>query len=109
KMGSCIWNIAEPVIRQKWGLTSDKILWLYEAMIRPIITYGCLIWGHSITAKKDGIRKLKSIQRKVFLGMTQTLRSTSTSGLEAVLGITPLDLYIKENAKKSNEEQIYSP
>ncbi|QQP37800.1 Uncharacterized protein FKW44_018195, partial [Caligus rogercresseyi] len=98
---SRIWNMAKAVIGQKWGLTSDKILWLYEAMIRPIITYGCLIWGHSITAKKDGIRKLKSIQRKVLLGMTQTLRSTPTSGLEAVLGITPLDLYIKEHATKS--------
>ncbi|QQP50268.1 Uncharacterized protein FKW44_011212 [Caligus rogercresseyi] len=33
--------------------------------------------------------------------MTHTLRSTPTSGIEAVLGITPLDLYIQAHATKS--------
>eukprot|EP00096_Caligus_rogercresseyi_P006240 TRINITY_DN2254_c0_g1_i1.p1 TRINITY_DN2254_c0_g1~~TRINITY_DN2254_c0_g1_i1.p1 ORF type:complete len:273 (+),score=-11.16 TRINITY_DN2254_c0_g1_i1:268-1086(+) len=35
------------------------------------------------------------------MSMTHTLRSTPTSGIEAVLGITPLDLYIQAHATKS--------
>ncbi|XP_040567952.1 uncharacterized protein [Lepeophtheirus salmonis] len=77
---SRIWNMVKAVIGQKWGLASEKVLWLYEAMVRAIISYGCLIRGHSITTKKSAIKILNKIQRKVLLAMTQTLRSTPTAG-----------------------------
>ncbi|XP_040582163.1 uncharacterized protein [Lepeophtheirus salmonis] len=95
------WNMVKAVIGQKWGLTSQKVLWLYEAMVRPIISYGCLIWGHSITTKKSAIKILNKIQRKILLAMTQTLRSTPTAGMESVLGIIPLDLFLQSQATKS--------
>ncbi|QQP52550.1 Uncharacterized protein FKW44_004731 [Caligus rogercresseyi] len=42
--------------------------------------------------------------------MTHTLRSTPTSGIEAVLGITPLDLYIQAQCNKVKmENKVLSP
>uniref|UniRef100_A0A0K2SVH6 Uncharacterized protein n=1 Tax=Lepeophtheirus salmonis TaxID=72036 RepID=A0A0K2SVH6_LEPSM len=70
-------------------------------MLRLIMSYQCLVWGHASTTKKSVRKILNTIQRKSLLGITHTFRSTPTVGMEAVLGIAPMDIYIKEQVTKS--------
>ncbi|XP_071743597.1 uncharacterized protein [Lepeophtheirus salmonis] len=81
---SRIWNMAKAIKGQKWGITSDKVIWLYEARIRPVVPYGCLVWEHAITIKKCARKILNTIQRKALLGMTHTFQSPATAVMEAV-------------------------
>ena len=102
KAAKCIriWNMAKAVIGRDWGLTSEKITWIYEVMVRPIIAYGSLVWAHVID-KKSCMRILNSIQRKALLSLTKAQRSTPTAGMEVILGIPPLDLHIKAQATQT--------
>ena len=83
-------NLANAAIGQKWGFTPDKALWVYTAMARSVSTYGALVWAQHIT---DSIKnRLQRLQRKALLGMSHSMRSTPTAGMEVVAGLLPLDL-----------------
>ncbi len=82
------------VIRRTWGLTPDKVSWLYKAIIRPKVTYGAVVWASRLTEGES--KKLRSLQRLALVATTQPLRSAPTAGLEVMMGWTPLDLHAKE-------------
>ena len=33
------------LIGDQWGLSPDKIMWIYNTIIKPIITYACVTWA----------------------------------------------------------------
>ena len=43
--GIKILNAAKNMINKSWGLNPQKSKWIYTAIVRPTITYGCHIWG----------------------------------------------------------------
>ena len=92
-------NLTKAIIGQTWGMNPEKVLWIYTALIRPIISYGCLVWAKSLT--KSMLRGLKRVQRQALLSMASPLRSTPTSGMEAAIGLTPLDLFVQAEAMKA--------
>ena len=89
-----ILNLANAAVGQKWGFNPERALWVYTAMARPTVTYGSIVWSPRIT---EGNRaKLNKLQRKALLSMSASMRSTPTAGMEAVLGLIPLDLCAQE-------------
>ncbi len=82
------------LVSRTWGLSPQKMEWIYKSVIRPKLAYGAVVWAHNITKVID--KKLNGIQRLAMLPITQPLRSTPTAGLEAMLGWMPLSLYIEE-------------
>ena len=69
------------------------VYWLYISIVRPILTYGALVWWTA--TRRATIRKeLAGVQRMACIGM----RTTHTAGLEIILGLQPLDLVIKKCA-----------
>ena len=92
-------NITRAAAGKYWGLDASKLLWIYTAISRPILTYGSLVWAHSINS--TNIKKLNSLQRTILKALCSPLRSSPTSGLEAMIGLIPLDLHIKSEALKS--------
>lgn len=90
---------AKSIIGQNWGLNPEKILWIHTAIVRPTISYGSLVWARSIN---DTMRSsLSRVQRHALLAMAPTLRSTPTAGMEAALGLLPLDLHVESEALKA--------
>lgn len=82
---------------KNWGLKPNVIYWLYTAIIRPILCYGCHIWHERV--KIESIRNdLQHVQRMVLLGVTGAMSTTATAALEVLLSITPIDLYIEQEA-----------
>ena len=83
-----------------WGLIPKISHWLYISVVRPILTYGCIVWWPALlrtTARK----RLTAVQRSACLGTSGALRSTPTEALECMLNLTPIDLHVKELAAKS--------
>ncbi len=96
---SKILSLAKSVIGQQWGLSMEKLLWVYQAMVKPIVLYGCLTWVSSMTETMR--KKLEKLQRKALLCLTASMRSTPTAGMEVVLGLPPLDLEAEREATAS--------
>ena len=69
--------------------------WTYTGIVRPKITYGCMIWGHKINLKKHG-KQLNRLNRIASTSATAIERTTPQASLEMMTNILPLDLHIKE-------------
>ena len=82
-------------IGQLWGPSPALIRWAYTGMIRPIITYGSIIWSHRAERFKIELRKL---QRLAMLATSHILKSSPTEGLEVIMGLPPLHLYCEYTA-----------
>lgn len=80
-----------------WGLSSKMIYWMYIMIVRPIITYGAIVWWPKVQ-QKSIMNKLTSLQRLACLGITGAMRSCPTAAMEALIGLTPLHIYIKKSA-----------
>lgn len=87
-------------IGPKWGLKPKVLMWIYKAIVRPILTYGSLSWC-TATMTKARMSVLGRVQRTALLGITGAMRSTGTSSLEALLNVEPIDLYIQASALKT--------
>ena len=85
---------------KSWGLDSRIILWLYTAIVRPILTYGIIVWWH-VLQKNTYCKNLTKIQRLACLSVTGAISSTPTQSLEVLLNLLPMDIYGKNVAAKS--------
>jgi hypothetical protein len=81
-----------------WGLQPKVVYWLYVSIIRSSITFASLVWWpgcQTASAKKQ----LSRIQRSACLGITGAMRITSTSALEVLTCLPPLDLVVQSEAR----------
>ena len=93
-------NLTKQAIGREWGLSPQKVMWVYNSIVKPQISYGALVWANKIN--KTLRKKLDSVQRLALLSCTHSMRSTPTAGMEAILGVIPLALYCKEVALKAS-------
>ncbi|XP_048484155.1 uncharacterized protein LOC105391530 [Plutella xylostella] len=94
-MGSCC-----RLVGKKWGLKPKLTLWLYEAVVRPMVTYGCVVW-HRKTQQKTCQDVLSSLQRLACLMATGAIRSTPTAAMEAMLNLSPLHIHVQKEARSA--------
>jgi hypothetical protein len=80
-----------------WGPTPAITLWLYNGIVRPAITYGAAVWAHR-ASHSGNAHKLKRVQRLGMLRVSPMRRNTPTAGLEVILDVPPLSLYIQSLA-----------
>lgn len=81
----------------RWGLGPKVVHWLYTAIVRPILTYGVLVWWTAME-KNCYFNKLTRIQRAACVSITGAISSTPTAALEVMLHLLPLDLYCRSQA-----------
>ena len=99
KKGLKILNLASACVGQKWGLTPRRVLWIYQMLVKPVISYGSIVWSTYLT--EGNIKRLRTVQRNAMMLMTASMRSTPTEGMEVVLGLLPLDLHAQQEATKA--------
>ena len=78
-------------IGKKWGLTPKLVLWIYKAIVEPILLYAVFVWWPSLT-KACNTKRLEKVQRSALLGISGAMRTTSSIALNALLNILPIDL-----------------
>ena len=89
---------AKSAFGKLWGPVPEAIKWIYEAMVKPIILYGSVVWAHKIP---KNFAPLKRIQRLAMLCTGSYPRSTRTYGLEIIRVYIPLDIQAKLEATKA--------
>ena len=77
-----------------WGPTPAQIRWIYMSIIRPSITYGCLIWG-KVTRYKYFLQTAEKLQRMALMPMAPIRTHSPTIGMEMLAFVPPLDLFVK--------------
>ena len=81
----------------RWGLNPKIMEWLYTSVIRPILAYGSIVTAGALDTKLH-IKKLNKIQRLACTMILNATHSTPTAGMEAILGLQPLHIYMKTKA-----------
>ncbi len=90
-------NKTKNLVGKEWGLNPSRALWIFEAIIRPKLTYGCLVWSHSLNQTNNNL--LNRVQRLGLMGASHSLRSTPLAALEMILGVLPICLHISALAE----------
>ena len=85
---------------KSWGLEPNKTRWLYLQVVLSTLAYSCFLWAHKLTTKKS-IRLLESVQKLASIKITMGFKTTPLCTLNALAGLTPIDIKIKELAIKS--------
>ncbi len=100
KKAYAVLAMCKKVIFPNYGAEPRMIKWMYEQLVRPVITYGCSIWIKAIDFKKN-VKKLEQVQRTACLYGTGALKYTMTQSMELISDITPIHLQIKEKSMKT--------
>ncbi len=77
-------------VGQLWRPNPYLMRWVVTGIVLPKITCGDIVWANRATNYK---KHFDRVQRLGLLAMAHICRSTPTAGLEAILGIMPLDLH----------------
>lgn len=99
KACAAFWQCRRAVGRS-WGLSPRISLWLYTAVIRPMLCYAAIVWWPRVRQRTTASR-LEHVQRLACLCATGAMKTTPTAAMEAILCITPLNLFIEEAALRT--------
>ena len=91
--------IIKPAINSIYGLSPARMLWIYKQILLPRITYGAIVWGHSLTIEQQ--HTLRSLESMVFRYFAQIWRSTPTASLEVIMNLKPAHLEVLSTAIKT--------
>ncbi len=80
-----------------WGCPPKQTRWLYTGIVRPAITYGCIVWMR-VCSQQWFLKEAGRLNRLALLSLGNFRRGTPTAGLEIIAYLPPLDLVIKKEA-----------
>lgn len=87
-------------IGKSWGLSPKYILWIYEAIVKPMLSYAAFIWWQGCGTQTIK-NKLNHLQRVASLCITGAMRTTPQAALDTLLNLPQLDVYIEAEASKT--------
>ena len=61
KKTNCIVMQCKRIIGATWGTNPHQSKWVYTAIVRPIISYECVVWVNALATKKN-VGKLNKVQ-----------------------------------------------
>ena len=88
-------NISRSAFGSFWGPSPKLTKWIFDCVVRPVITYGSHVWSHGLKETSKSFQTLNKIQRLALLPLAPIRVKTPTAGLEIITGTLPLDLHIK--------------
>ena len=99
--------VARRLVDNNWGLSPDKMAWVYQAIVRPSLDYSCDVWLPPGECPKWLITELDKLQRLALVAITNCMYTTPTRALERLTNIMPLRLHLKQKAQ-STVARIYN-
>ena len=91
--------VLKPAIDNIYGLSPARMLWIYKQILLPRLTYGALVWGHSLTIEQQ--HTIKSLESLTFRYFAQIWKNTPTASLEVILNKKPAHLEVLSTAIKT--------
>jgi ribonuclease HI len=86
------------MIGDRWGISPDKINWVYNAIIKPIMTYACVTWAPRIIDKKSIMTTLDRPGNLALLLASGARRSSSQEVLHQLFDLLPASLELEKAA-----------
>lgn len=96
KARRALWS-CRSAVGKSWGLAPNLMKFIYTAMARPIVTYGCIVWWHALDTQVM-INRCSKLQRSACLLITGCIRSCPTASMQRIIGLVPLHLHILQTA-----------
>jgi hypothetical protein len=78
--------------------TKGHIYGMYTAVVRLMVTYAATIWWPRVRLETSEA-ELSKLQKMVCLGITGAIWTAPTAAMEVLLGLTPLHLQVKAEAR----------
>ena len=82
-----------------WGFTPHTIKWIYNAIVRPSLSYGAVVWINGLN-NKNNVKLLRRVQRLANILITGALPSTPGDAMDKINGMIPIENLIEEEALK---------
>jgi hypothetical protein len=76
---------ASRLVGKTWGASPKMVRWIYTAMVRPILSYGALIWVRALH-NRTCMAKLRKVQRLACMMITAAYPGSPTAALETLVG-----------------------
>ena len=84
-------------VGKSWGLKPRQALWIFTAIIRPIMAYAAVVWINA-TNSSTLVAILQKVQRLACITITSAFPSTPTAALEVLLQIPPIGIFLRGEA-----------
>lgn len=78
------------ITRNNWGPKPKLMCWAFTSVVRPMLCYGSMIWGHRAPAQEAKLRRVNRMAMNTFSNFP---KSTPTRRLEIMLDVSPLHLH----------------
>ena len=88
-------------VGKNWGLTPERIRWIYLQVVLPQISYSAFVWTHKSEETEKVRKALNSIQRLATLMITGGIFTTPTLALDIMAGIKPIHSQLKITSIKT--------
>ena len=98
KKAHSLTHLVNRALGKIWGISPKVSKWVYTAIIRPILLYGCIIWINGIIKSIYLKKKLISVQRRANLQILNALNSSPISSLNILSHLPPITSHIKYTA-----------
>ena len=85
-------HLIKPALHHIWGLNPKRKQWIYKQIILPRLTYGCMVWGHSLTNSQ--IQKIETVERVAMQCYASTWKKNPTASLQILFNQMPSQLEI---------------
>ena len=79
------------------GLSPRISRWTYTSLIRPILAYGIMVWIKGVVVNSH-LLFLEKVQRKACLATLNCMNSTPTAGMEVILNLEPISIFLRSQA-----------
>ena len=83
-----------------WGPKPKLMRWAYTGIVRPMISYAALAWGH-VLEESDHEDALRSLNRMAICTIVKVPRSTPTRAMEIIMDIMLLHLHIRKEGLRT--------
>ena len=88
------------IVNSYWGPRPKLMRWAYMGIVRPMVSYGAMAWGHT-TEVDEVVTPLRRLNRLAMNTMVKVPRSTPTRAMEIILDVMPLHLHILKEGLSS--------
>ena len=86
------------IVSDGWGPSPRLMRWAYIGIVRPMLSYGSMVWQHALKDKKGLNGKLQRLNRLALNSFTHIPRSTPTKALEVFVDLLPMPLFLQMTA-----------
>ncbi len=85
------------MLRRRRGLQPKHTLWVYKAVIRPILSYDSVVWWKTL-GRECNSKLLGRIQRPAYAITVGAIRACPREALNVLTPVILIDLHMKKTA-----------